>query len=160
MDAVSTMGTNAAIVLVVIAMMSLVGAGTFLLVHLPIAILASSIGVWLFYVQHQFENTRWAHNEEWSFHEAALYGSSYYDLPAPLRWITANIGVHHAHHLASRIPCYRLPEVLTDFPQLREISRLTLKQSLECAQLALWDEERRRLVLFEHANAETPPVRA
>ncbi|MDR5893491.1 fatty acid desaturase [Halomonas mongoliensis] len=156
----STMGTNAAIVLVVIAMMSLVGVGTFLLVHLPIAILASSIGVWLFYVQHQFENTRWAHDEEWSFREAALYGSSYYDLPAPLRWITANIGIHHVHHLASRIPFYRLPEVLADFPQLREISRLTLKQSLECTRLALWDEERRRLVPFDHANAETLPVRS
>ncbi|MDR5905345.1 fatty acid desaturase [Franzmannia qiaohouensis] len=156
----STMGTNAAIVLVIIAMMSLVGAETFLLVHLPIAVLASSIGVWLFYVQHQFDNTRWEHDEEWSFRDVALYGSSYYDLPAPLRWITANIGVHHVHHLASRIPFYRLPEVLTDFPQLREVSRLTLKQSLECTRLALWDEERRRLVPFKHANAETPPVRA
>lgn len=156
----STMGSNAAIVLVAIAMMSLVGAGTFLLVHLPIAVLASSIGVWLFYVQHQFENTRWVQDEEWSFREAALYGSSHYDLPAPLRWITANIGVHHVHHLASRIPFYRLPEVLADFPQLREISRLTLKQSLDCTRLALWDEERRRLVPFDHVNAETPPVRA
>ncbi len=152
----STMGTNVAIVLLAIAMMSVVGAGIFLLVHVPIAVLASSIGVWLFYVQHQFENTRWAHDGEWSFHETALYGSSYYELPAPLRWMTANIGVHHVHHLVSRIPFYRLPEVLKDYPPLREISRVTLRQSLQCARLALWDEERQRLVPFsrEHTSPD------
>jgi acyl-lipid omega-6 desaturase (Delta-12 desaturase) len=144
----STMGTNAAIVLLATAMLSLVGAGTFLVVHLPIAVLAAAIGVWLFYVQHQFENTRWAHDDKWSFHETALHGSSYYELPAPLRWLTANIGVHHVHHLASRIPFYRLPEVLRDHPRLRETSRITLRQSLRCVRLALWDEERQRLVPF------------
>jgi acyl-lipid omega-6 desaturase (Delta-12 desaturase) len=146
----STMGTNAAIVLLATAMLSLVGAGTFLVVHLPIAVLAAAIGVWLFYVQHQFENTRWAHDDKWSFHETALHGSSYYELPAPLRWLTANIGVHHVHHLASRIPFYRLPEVLRDHPRLRETSRITLRQSLRCVRLALWDEERQRLVPFQH----------
>ncbi len=144
----STMGTNAAIVLVAITMMTLMGAGTFLLVHLPVMVLAASIGVWLFYVQHQFENTRWARNEEWSFHETALYGSSYYELPALLRWITANIGAHHIHHLASRIPSYRLPEVLRDHPRLRKISRITLRQSIQCARLGLWDEEQQRLTPF------------
>lgn len=144
----STMGTNVAIVLVAMVMISLVGAGTFLLVHLPIAILAAAIGVWLFYVQHQFDTTRWAHSDEWTFHEMALYGSSYYDLPAVLRWLTANIGVHHVHHLASRIPSYRLSEVLNDHPWLREVSRVTFWQSLQCTRLALWDEKRRRLVPF------------
>ena len=148
----STMGTNAAIVLVAAAMISLVGAGTFFVVHLPIAALAGAIGVWLFYVQHQFEYTRWAHDDEWTFHETALYGSSYYDLPAPLRWLTANIGVHHVHHLASSIPFYRLPEVLRDYPWLREISRVTLRQSLRCVWLVLWDEERRRLVPFASSH--------
>ncbi|HSM28135.1 MAG TPA: fatty acid desaturase [Thioalkalivibrio sp.] len=156
----STMGTNAAIVLLATAMISLVGAGTFLVVHLPIAILAGAIGVWLFYVQHQFENTRWAHDDEWTFHETALYGSSYYDLPALLRWLTANIGVHHVHHLASRIPFYRLPEVLRDHPQLKEISRITLRQSLGCVRLALWDEERQRLVAFGRAKPVMPPLSA
>jgi len=156
----STMGTNAAIVLLATAMISLVGAGTFFVVHLPIAALAGAIGVWLFYVQHQFENTRWAHDDEWTFHETALYGSSYYDLPAPLRWLTANIGVHHVHHLASSIPFYRLPEVLRDYPRLREISRVTLRQSLRCVWLALWDEERRRLVPFERLKTLLPALRA
>jgi acyl-lipid omega-6 desaturase (Delta-12 desaturase) len=82
-----------------------------LLVQLPITLLAGSIGVWLFYVQHQFEDTFWAHDEGWNFHEAALHGSSHYDLPSVLRWFTANIGVHHVHHLCSRIPYYRLPGV-------------------------------------------------
>ncbi len=156
----STMGTNAAIVLLVTVMISMVGLGTFLVVHLPIAVLAGAIGVWLFYVQHQFENTRWAHDDEWTFHETALYGSSYYDLPAPLRWFTANIGVHHVHHLASRIPFYRLPEVLQDHPRLREIGRITLRQSLGCVRLALWDEERRRLVSFERQNMVKSPLSA
>ncbi|GGX83375.1 hypothetical protein GCM10007160_08250 [Litchfieldella qijiaojingensis] len=142
----STMATNAAIVVVVTAMMWLVGVGTFLLVQLPITLLAASIGVWLFYVQHQFEGTFWEHDSDWTFHEAALHGSSHYDLPGVLRWFTANIGVHHVHHLCSRIPSYRLPEVLRDHPELRGVGRLTLWQSLESARLMLWDEDKRRLV--------------
>jgi omega-6 fatty acid desaturase (delta-12 desaturase) len=148
----STMGTNAAIALFVAVMICLIGFGPFLLVHLPITILASSIGVWLFYVQHQFEHTDWSHDETWSFHEAALHGSSYYHLPGVLRWFTANIGVHHIHHLCSRIPCYRLPDVLRDHPQLAAVGRITLLQSLWCVRLALWDEDRRRLVSFGRAD--------
>jgi acyl-lipid omega-6 desaturase (Delta-12 desaturase) len=81
-----------------------IGIGPFLLVHLPIALLAGSVGVWLFYIQHQFEETFWVHGGEWNFHEASLRGSSHCDLPGILRWFTANIGVHHVHHLCSRIP--------------------------------------------------------
>ena len=99
--------------------MWLVGVAPFLLVHLPIALLAASIGVWLFYVQHQFEETFWAETQDWTMHEAALHGSSHYDLPGVLRWFTANIGVHHVHHLCSRIPYYRLPQVLRDHPGAR-----------------------------------------
>jgi omega-6 fatty acid desaturase (delta-12 desaturase) len=125
-----------------------VGIGPFLLVHLPITLLAASIGVWLFYVQHQFENTRWAHEGAWSLHEAALHGSSYYELPAVLRWFTANIGMHHIHHLCSRIPYYRLPLVLRQHPALGRIGRLTLGESLGCVRLVLWDENQQRLVSF------------
>jgi acyl-lipid omega-6 desaturase (Delta-12 desaturase) len=144
----STMGTNVAIAGIVATLIWLVGIGPFLLVQLPIILLAGSIGVWLFYVQHQFEWTFWAHEGEWTFHDAALYGSSYYDLPEILRWFTANIGVHHIHHLCSRIPCYRLPRVLRDHPELRGVSRLTLIESFRCVRLVLWDERRRRLVSF------------
>ena len=93
-------------------------------------LLAASIGVWLFYVQHQFEDTSWASDADWNLHEAALHGSSHYDLPAFLRWFTANIGVHHVHHLCSRIPYYRLPRVLRDHPELRDVGRLTLLAEL------------------------------
>jgi omega-6 fatty acid desaturase (delta-12 desaturase) len=122
--------------------------GPFLLVQLPITLLAASIGVWLFYVQHQFEDTFWAHGEAWNFHEAGLYGSSHYDLPIVLRWFTANIGVHHVHHLGSRIPYYRLPQVLRDHPQISSVGRLTLLQSLRCVSKVLWDEDRHKLVSF------------
>ncbi len=110
--------------------------------------LAATIGVWLFYVQHQFENTRWAREAEWSLPEAALHGSSHYDLPIVLRWFSANIGVHHVHHLSSRIPFYRLREVLRDYPELGKISRLTLWQSLRCVNYTLWDEDAQRLISF------------
>ncbi len=150
---VSTMATNVGIALLVTTLMWVVGVGPFLLVHLPITLLAASIGVWLFYVQHQFEETAWEEGRKWSLHETALHGSSHYDLPAVLRWFTANIGVHHVHHLCSRIPFYRLGQVLRDNPELQGVSRLTLAESLGCVRLALWDEFERRLVSFREVRA-------
>jgi omega-6 fatty acid desaturase (delta-12 desaturase) len=144
----STMATNVAIALLIVGTMWLVGVRPFLLVHLPITLLAASIGVWLFYIQHQFEETFWAEASGWTLHEAALHGSSHYDLPGVLRWFTANIGVHHVHHLCSRIPYYRLPKVLRDYPELRGVGRLTLLESFGCVRLTLWDETRRRLISF------------
>lgn len=148
---ISTQATNVAIVAIAAGLIWLIGVQAFLLVHLPIVILAASIGVWLFYVQHQFEETFWARNNGWSFHEAALYGSSHYDLPHVLRWFTANIGMHHVHHLCSRIPFYRLPRVLRDHPDLRDVGRLTLMESFRCVRLTLWDEQKERLVSFREA---------
>jgi len=138
-----------------------VGVRAFLLVELPITLLGASIGVWLFYVQHQFEDTLWAHDESWNQHEAALHGSSHYDLPGILRWFTANIGVHHVHHLCSRIPYYRLLRVLRDYPELGATGRLTLIDNLKCVRLVLWDESRGRLVSFRdmheyRMHARTP----
>lgn len=121
--------------------------------RLPIVLLAGSIGVWLFYVQHQFEKTHWSKEPEWQFPKAALHGASHYDLPRPLRWLTGNIGIHHVHHLSSKIPYYRLPEVLRNHPELGEIGRITLWQSLQCVKLVLWDEGSRRLVSFREAAA-------
>ena len=145
---ISAMSTNLAIAGVVVGMCRLVGIQDFLLVQLPITLLAGSAGVWLFYVQHQFEDTYWARQGGWSFHASALQGATHYDLPGVLRWFTANIGIHHVHHLASRIPSYRLPEALANHPELRDVGRLTLCQSLQCFPLALWDEESGRLVAF------------
>ena len=149
----SAMATNLAIVAIGSFMMWLVGVGPFLLVHLPITLLAASIGVWLFYVQHQFESTRWEDGGTWNQHEAALHGSSFYDLPVVLRWFTANIGMHHIHHLCCRIPYYRLPMVLRQHPDLGGIGRLTLVRSLGCIRLALWDEAQQRLVSFRDVRA-------
>lgn len=145
---VSTMATNGGIAILVIAMMWLVGVTPFLLVHLPITVVAGAIGVWLFYIQHQFERTEWSDKQNWRFANAALYGSSHYDLPAVLRWFTANIGVHHVHHLCSGIPFYRLRLVLRHHPDLANVGRLTLGRSLACARLALWDELTHRLITF------------
>jgi omega-6 fatty acid desaturase (delta-12 desaturase) len=142
------MGTNLAIAIIVGTLMWLIGIGPFLLVHGPIMLLAAAMGVWLFYVQHQFEHTVWAHNETWDLHEVALHGSSYYVLPGILRWFTANIGVHHVHHLCSRIPYYRLSRVLREYPELGDIGRLTLWQSIKCVRLVLWDESRKKLISF------------
>lgn len=149
----STMGTNVAITVLAGGLIWATGLKLFLLVHLPITLVAATLGVWLFYVQHQFEDTHWDADADWSFHAAALHGSSYYDLPPVLRWLTATVGVHHVHHLAGRIPFYRLPEVLGAVPALAAMSRVTLRQSFRTVRLALWDEERRRLVSFAEAGA-------
>jgi acyl-lipid omega-6 desaturase (Delta-12 desaturase) len=149
---ISAMGTNVAIAALVSAVIWLVGIGTFLFVHMPIMLLAASIGGWLFYVQHQFEDTVWEHQGNWNLHVVALQGSSYYDLPGILRWFTANIGVHHIHHLCSRIPYYRLPLVLRDYPDLGGIGRLTLVESFRCVRLVLWDEGQQRLVSFREVR--------
>jgi omega-6 fatty acid desaturase (delta-12 desaturase) len=154
---VSALVTNLGIAVLAAVLIWLVGVGPFLAVHLPLMLIAASIGVWLFYVQHQFETVEWSRDGEWQIHDAALSGSSHYDLPAVLRWFTANIGVHHVHHLCSRIPYYRLRQVLRDHPQLRAVGRVTLWQSLRTVRLTLWDETRQKLVSFREA-AKAHPV--
>lgn len=149
----STMGTNAAAGLVAGMLAWWIGLVPLLLIQAPVLLIASTIGVWLFYVQHQFEETNWSAAPEWAHAEASLHGSSHYDLPAVLRWLTANIGLHHVHHLGSKIPFYRLPEVMRDHPELREVGRITLLQSLRCVPLVLWDEGSRRLVSFRTARS-------
>jgi acyl-lipid omega-6 desaturase (Delta-12 desaturase) len=158
----STQGTNLAIAAVAAGFVWWMGAGAFLFVHVPIVIFGATAGVWLFYVQHQFERTSWEHSDRWSYAHAALHGSSYYALPPALHWLTANIGVHHVHHLCSRVPYYKLSSVVRDYPQLREIGRLGLGESFRAVRLTLWDEDRLKLVSFADAsdrrtaNAATP----
>lgn len=151
---ISTMATNGAIALMAAGMIWLVGVGPFLMVHLPVMLLAASIGVWLFYVQHQFEDVMWARGDSWAHSDAALRGSSYYDLPVLLHWITGNIGIHHIHHLNSRIPYYRLPTVLRDYPELKKVGRLTLWQSIRNARLALWCERSQKMISFKSALSQ------
>ena len=149
----STMSTNAGIVLAAGLLIWAVGLAPVLIVHLPIVVIGATAGVWLFYVQHQFEGTTWERTPDWSQPEAALHGSSLYELPPPLDWVSGNIGIHHVHHLSSGIPFYRLQTVLRDHPELGEVSRLSLKDSLGCVRLALWDEQNRRLAPFPEARA-------
>jgi omega-6 fatty acid desaturase (delta-12 desaturase) len=150
---ISTLATNLGIAFLIGLMAATFGWEMLLKVHAPITIVAASTGVWLFYVQHQFEETFWARASDWSPHSAALQGSSYYDLPRPLRWLTANIGLHHLHHLSSKIPFYRLPAVLKEWPELKQAHRLTMRESINCVKLTLWDEDSGRLVSFKHARA-------
>jgi omega-6 fatty acid desaturase (delta-12 desaturase) len=126
---------------------SVVGWRVLLAVHLPILLLAGAVGIWLFYVQHTFEDGYWEHGETWSPQRAAIGGSSFYDLPAVLRWFTANIGYHHIHHLAPRIPNYRL-RAAHESLRPAGVRRLDLWRSLACARMKLWEEGARRMVGF------------
>ena len=128
------------------------GFKAFAVVFCLTSFFAAALGIWLFYVQHQFEKTYWDMPEDWDMHESALHGSSHYVLSMPLRWVTGNIGVHHVHHLYSRIPFYRLTEVITDHPVLAETKRLTLWESFACINLHLWDESKRRMIGFSEAK--------
>ena len=125
-----------------------IGWHTVLLVHLPVVLVAGAAGVWLFYVQHTFEQAYWTRKGDWDSHEAAIAGSSFYDLPRVMHWFTGNIGYHHIHHLASRIPNYRLRECFESNPLLQAAPRITLWTSLRSARLKLWCEETQRMVGF------------
>ncbi|MCX8508095.1 MAG: fatty acid desaturase [Rhodobacteraceae bacterium] len=150
----SAMGTNLAIAAALGAILWFGGWQVLVLIFLPTSLLGASIGVWLFYVQHQFEETNWQREVNWDLHDAALAGSSHYVLPPVLRWFTGNIGIHHVHHLYSRIPFYRLTDVLRDHPELAEAQRLTLWESLKSARLHLWDEGQQRLLSFRQARRQ------
>ena len=145
----SVLTTNVGIAVLFLFLIWIIGLKTFLMVHLPMVVIGGFIGIWMFYIQHQFEGTEWHRNEDWTREQAALHGSSYYDLPKPLMWVTGNIGIHHIHHLSSRIPFYKLPKVLKDFPELKQVSRLSFLQSFKCVKYTLWDEKAGRLVTFK-----------
>jgi omega-6 fatty acid desaturase (delta-12 desaturase) len=139
---------NAVLALVVTALSVALGWQTLLRVQAPILALSGAAGVWLFYVQHQFERAYWARNDAWNVERSAVSGSSFYDLPAILRWFSGNIGYHHLHHMATRIPNYRLRACFDSNARLQQVPRLTLRTSLRSARLRLWDEEARRMVPF------------
>jgi omega-6 fatty acid desaturase (delta-12 desaturase) len=144
--------TNAALVAVLGGLALLLGIGPVLLVQLPIMVIAAIIGVWLFSVQHKFEDSLWARQTSWNATAASVHGSSYLALPRVLQWFTGNIGFHHLHHLAPRIPNYRLAECARDLPQLTAAAtRLSLGQALRANGYALWDEARGRMVRFREA---------
>ena len=145
----SAMITNAAIVAIVSVASLTIGFKTYLMIQLPIMFIAGAVGVWLFYVQHQFEGVYWAHQDEWDPVRAAMDGSSYYKLPKVLQWFTGNIGLHHVHHVLPRIPNYRLQESYDATPAMQKVMPLTLLKSMGSLRLNLWDEEQQKLVSFK-----------
>ncbi|SPH22271.1 Fatty acid desaturase [Ascidiaceihabitans donghaensis] len=149
---ISAMGTNAAILVALLVILYFGGLTPILLIFVPSTLLAATAGVWLFYVQHQFETTHWEENDNWDVHHAALHGSSHYVMPRVLQWLSANIGIHHVHHLYSRIPFYRLPEVLSDHADLATGNQMTIRESIANARLHLWDENSKRLLSFSEAR--------
>lgn len=150
-ERISVYCTNIALLLFWGGLGWLVGYGELLLIQLPTTIIASSAGVWLFYVQHHFEAAYWQPNETWDYFDAGLAGSSYYELPKPLQWITANIALHHIHHLDSQIPNYRLQACFDENPALQKVKRITLRESFACASLKLWDEAAQKMVAYPRA---------
>jgi acyl-lipid omega-6 desaturase (Delta-12 desaturase) len=149
----SVLGTNAALAGAGTTVVLLFGWRPLVLGYLPVALLAGSIGVWLFYVQHQFQDTYWQDEAHWDFQTAAFEGCSLYDLPGVLHWLTGHIGLHHIHHLASRVPSYRLRAAFEAIPAFHQVRRLRLRKSFDCAKLALWDERQGRLVRFADIGA-------
>jgi acyl-lipid omega-6 desaturase (Delta-12 desaturase) len=154
----SVLAMDLALAVIVGGLCWLMGWSDFLLVWGPAALLAGSTGIWLFYVQHQFEDAYWVSADEWSYADAALRGSSYLKLPKPLQFFTGNIGLHHVHHLNARIPNYNLQRAHDDNPIFHGVPTLTLWDGLRSVQLKLWDEEHGRMVTF--AQARTLPSRA
>jgi omega-6 fatty acid desaturase (delta-12 desaturase) len=144
--------TNLVLVLAITGMCFLMGPGAFFLVQMPTAWLAGAAGVWLFYVQHQFEDAYWESTESWSYADAALRGSSYLKLPKVLQWFTGNIGLHHVHHLSARIPNYNLQAAHDNNPIFHDVPVLSLWDGLKTVRLKLWDEDRGRLVTFAEAR--------
>lgn len=149
----SVMALNVAIVAIYGLLGWVLGYVAVAMVLIPMLHVAAAVGGWLFFIQHQFDETEWYKPEEWDMQIAAVHGSSYYVLPKVLQWITGNIGLHHIHHLNSMVPNYRLQECLDALPELAEVNRLTLRDSLKCVNLTLWDEKNRRLVGYREALA-------
>jgi len=147
--------TNAAILVLGAITVLLFGWHALLVVYLPAIYLAAAAGIWLFYVQHQFEDAYWESSESWDYATAALHGSSHLVLHPVLQWFTGNIGLHHVHHLAPRIPNYRLQSCHDSTPLLQVAPKLTLRAGISALQLALWDEEQRRMVRFKDLTEET-----
>lgn len=148
--------TTLAILAYIIPLVMLIGFERYILIQLPIALITGAAGVWLFYVQHQFEGTYWEKHAQWDYVMAALKGSSYYKLPKLLQWFTGSIGLHHIHHLSPRIPNYNLQACHDADPLFQQVPTVTIRPSFRAVFFKLWDEEQRRLVGFGHLKPAQP----
>ncbi|WP_018758572.1 fatty acid desaturase [Paenibacillus terrigena] len=148
-ERMNTYLTNVLIVALYALLCWAIGWQAFLLVQVPIIFVSGMLGIWLFYVQHQFEDSYFEHEDEWSYVLAAVEGSSYYKLPKLLQWMTGNIGFHHVHHLSPKVPNYLLEQAHNDTPPLQHATTITLRTSLQSLRFRLWDEERKTFVSFK-----------
>lgn len=140
--------TNSAIAAIIAVMSLTLGFWNYLAIQLPIILIAASVGMWLFYVQHQYEDVYWSRHQSWDLTKSGLEGSSYYKLPKVLQWIAGNIGLHHIHHVRANIPNYNLQRCYDEVPALQTVAPLTLGKSLKSLWLNLWDEQGQKLVSF------------
>jgi omega-6 fatty acid desaturase (delta-12 desaturase) len=154
----SVIGTNFALLALIGALCWLLGWRDYLLVQAPTVLLAGSAGIWLFYVQHQFEDAYWESTDGWSYADAALRGSSYLKLPKVLQFFSGNIGLHHVHHLSARIPNYNLQRAHDENPIFHDVPVLSLADGLRAVRLKLWDEDRARMVTFAEAGRPLPVI--
>ncbi len=154
-ERMSVWATDLALLGIVAALSALIGLKAYVLIQFPIMVLAGMAGVWLFYVQHQFEGTYWERHEKWDFVTSALQGASYYKLPRILQWFSGNIGFHHIHHLSPKIPNYKLQACFNANPIFQQVKPLTVRASLKSLGLHLWDEDNRRLVGFGDLKTAT-----
>jgi omega-6 fatty acid desaturase (delta-12 desaturase) len=144
----SVWGTNAAIVASIVIALAFGVLPEFLMVYFPVIYIAGAAGVFLFYVQHQFEDTYWEHHEDWDYAKASIAGSSYLKLPQPLAWLTGNIGLHHVHHIGPKIPNYKLKKAHDENPFFQKVTVIRLRDTGRALRLSLWDEEQNRLISF------------
>ena len=153
-ERMNTYITNISIVLIIALFCATIGWRSFLLIQGPIFLLSGIMGVWLFYVQHQFEDSYFEEDKEWEYVKAAVEGSSFYKLPRLLQWLTGNIGYHHVHHLSPRVPNYKLEAAHNNTESLKHVPTITLKTSLASLKFHLWDEEKKKFVKFKEAKKQ------
>jgi len=154
----SVLGTDLALLLVICGLCLWIGIGKFMLIWFPASLMAGSGGIWLFYVQHQFEDAYWQSAEQWTYADAALRGASYLKLPKVLQFFSGNIGLHHVHHLNARIPNYNLQRAHDENPVFHNVPTLSFWDGLRAVRLKLWDEGSGRLVSFREAAVLPQPV--
>jgi omega-6 fatty acid desaturase (delta-12 desaturase) len=147
-ERINTYLINVLIVLTVSLLCWAIGWKAFLLVHGPIFLISGSAGIWLFYVQHTFEDSYFEENDDWDYVKAAVEGSSFYKLPKLLQWLTGNIGYHHVHHLSPRVPNYKLEAAHIQTPLLQNVPTITLSASFSCLRFHLWDSQNKKFVGF------------
>ncbi len=146
----STMRTNLALAIIMVVSALTIGFKAYVMIQLPIIAIAGTLGIWLFYVQHQFEDTYWEKHEEWDYFKAAIDGASFYKLPRILQWFSGNIGFHHVHHLSPRIPNYYLERCHYSTPVFQSVRHITIFSSFRSLGYRLWDENRKKLVGFSY----------